>query len=139
MSFVLEEVTSAADFDAIWPVHFQAFRNPYNAVSKFFNPVHTTLDAAIETSKARHVAMWKSSPTTHWVKVTETGTGQVVGAACWDVMENGYSKEQAETFRENFKATQHIEGSEEKKWAEKLIGGLRSAVMERISGPHLGE
>lgn len=84
------------------------------------------------------MAMWEDSATTHWVKVTETGTGQVVGAACWDIMTDGYSKYQAERFRKEFKATQHIAGSEEKMWAEKLIGGLRSAVMEKTRGPHVG-
>lgn len=138
MAFKLEEVTSAADFDAIWPVHFQAFRNPYNAFSKFFNPVHTTLDAAIDISKARHVKMWEASPACHWIKVTETETNQVVGAACWDIMEKGYADGDAKKFRESFTASQHIEGSDEKLWAEKLIGGLRGAVMENVREGHVG-
>ncbi|KAH8692477.1 hypothetical protein GQ44DRAFT_795037 [Phaeosphaeriaceae sp. PMI808] len=124
MSLLLEEVQSATNFNAIWPVHFEAFRNPYNSFSKFFNPVHTSLHAATETSKARHVAMWEANPVCHWAKVTETSTGQVVGAACWDVIKG-------------FTANQRIDGSEAKLWAERLIGGLRSVVIERIRDPRL--
>jgi hypothetical protein len=139
MVFIVERVRNAAEFDEIWPMHFQAFQNPYNSFSKFFNPVHTTIDAAIEISKARHVAMWKDDPASHWIKVIDKETKQVIGAALWDLNQSGYTTGDGDRFKASFKATQHVEGSEERLFAEKLIGGLRSTVMETIKGPHMGE
>ena len=65
MVLAVEKVRNAAEFDAIWSMHFEAFQNPYNSFSKSFNPVHTTIDAAIEISKARHVAMWEGNAASH--------------------------------------------------------------------------
>lgn len=138
MPFQLSEVTSTHDFDALGPLNYLDLSTPYNAFSKFINPIHTTLDAAIETTKARHIAMWKSSAAFHWVKVTETNTNQVVGAAFWEVNEKGYAEGDGAKFRNEYKATQHREESEEKLWTERLIGGLRCAVMQRIRRPHVG-
>lgn len=81
MVLTVEEVRNAAELDAIWPMHFQAFQNPYNSFSKFSNPMHTTIDAAIEVSKARHVAMWEGNAASHWIKVTDKETKHVIGAA----------------------------------------------------------
>jgi hypothetical protein len=139
MVLTVEQVRNAAEFDTIWPMHFQAFQNPYNSFSKFFNPVHTTIDAAIEISKARHVAMWEGNAACYWIKVTDKETKHVIGAALWELNELGYTAGDGERFKASFKATQHVEGSEERIFAEKLIGGLRSAVIETIKGPHMGE
>lgn len=139
MVLTVEEVRNGAEFDAIWPMHFEAFQNPYNSFSKFFNPVHTTLDAAIEVSKARHVAMWEANPASHWIKVTDRETKHVIGAALWELNQLGYVAGDGEKFKTSFNASQHVEGSEEQLFAEKLIGGLRSTVMETIKGPHMGE
>ncbi|KAF2815720.1 acyl-CoA N-acyltransferase [Mytilinidion resinicola] len=131
----LSEVTSEADFDAIMPVLFRAFHSPYNSFSKFFNPIHTTLEAAIQDSKARQVAMWKGNQDCHWLKVTDAESGDVIGAACWEVNATGYDKGGGS--KKAFNASWHIEGSEEKLWAEKLIGGLKGFLKEKMTRPHL--
>ncbi|KAH7381502.1 hypothetical protein DE146DRAFT_670761 [Phaeosphaeria sp. MPI-PUGE-AT-0046c] len=137
MVLTVEEVRNAAEFDTIWPMHFQAFQDPYNSFSKFFNPVHTNINAAIEISKARHVAMWESNAASHWIKATDEEANYVIGAALWELNQSGYTAGDGERFKASFKATQHVEGSEERCFAEKLIGGLRSTVMETIKGPHM--
>jgi hypothetical protein len=135
MSLKLQVVASEDEFDDIWPMHFQAFHNPYNTFSKFFNPIHTTLDAAIEASKARHIKMWKGSANCYWIKVTEANTSEVLGAACWihdnDPPQNPHVQP--------VNATWHIDGSDEKAFAEKLIGGLKSFLAERMTRPHFGK
>jgi hypothetical protein len=135
MIFKLEEVTSPSEFDEIWPVHFKAFRTPYNTYSKFFNPIHTTLDAAIESSKAQHIQMWEGNPACHWIKATETGSGKVVSAACWNIILDVQPPIEK---MKPFVASWHVDGSDEKAFAEKLIGGLRGFVAERMTRPHLG-
>ena len=139
MFYLLEQVKAAEEFDLIWPVHFQAFHSPYNSYSKFFNPIPTTLDAAIDASKARHIRIWQANPNLHWIKVTCRETGEIVGAACWDVNERGYAEGDASKFQKEFTARQHIQGSDEQAWAEQLIGGLRATVMDAIRSPHVGE
>jgi hypothetical protein len=124
MFLTVEQVHSAAEFDAIWPMHFQAFQTPYDSFSKSFNPVHTTTDAAIEISKARYIAMWEGNAASHWIKVTDKKTKHVIGAALWELNQSGYTAGDGERFKTSFKATQHVEGSEERLFAEKLIGRL---------------
>lgn len=136
MAFQFAEVTSPTEFDEIWPVHFQAFHTPYNTFSKFFNPIHTTIEVAIETSKARHIKMWRGNSACHWIKVIETESGKVVGAVCWNM--NLEVESPSGNTKKPFEAYWHTEGSDEKAFAEKLIGGLRGVVAERVTRPHLG-
>jgi hypothetical protein len=136
MAVQILEVTSPAEFDEIWPVHFQSFRTPYNTLSKFFNPVHTTLEVAIETSKARHVKMWEGNPECHWIKAVDTESGNVAGAACWVI---NLEVQKPDHKKGPFDAYWHVEGSDEKAFAEKLIGGMRGFVAERVTRPHVGK
>jgi hypothetical protein len=75
----------------------------------------------------------------HWIRVTDKKTKHVVGAALWKLNQSGYTAGDGERFKTSFKATQHVEGSEKRLFAEKLIGGLRGAALETIKGPHIGE
>jgi hypothetical protein len=145
MCLQLHTITSPSEFTPIWPMHFAAFSTPYNPYSKYFNPIHTTLSTAIEASKNRHIQTWKANPACHWIKVVEAESGEVVGAACWNVnvgaKEGGEEKGKGEGEKEKraFEAYWHISGSEEKVFAEKLIGGLRMFVAEKMGvRPHLG-
>jgi hypothetical protein len=83
--------------------------------------------------------MWEGNAASHWIKVTDMETKHVIWAALWELNQSGYTAGDGEGFKISFKATQHVEGSEEKLFAEKLIGGLKSAVMETTKGPHMGE
>ncbi|KAF2790301.1 hypothetical protein K505DRAFT_311616 [Melanomma pulvis-pyrius CBS 109.77] len=92
------------------------------------------MEAAIDASKARHIKMWRENEGCHWVKVTEMDSGKVVGAACW----NFNLEQQAMAAKKvPFNAYWHIEGSDEKAFAEKLIGGLRGFVSERVRIPNI--
>ncbi|KAF2740755.1 hypothetical protein EJ04DRAFT_548281 [Polyplosphaeria fusca] len=134
MPFQLSEVTSVSDFDLIMPVLFRSFHQPYNTLSKFFNPIHTTPEAAIEASKERQISLWKSNPACHWLKVTETDSAQIVGAASWFV---NVAVKPPSAEKKPFQAKWHIEGSDEKAFAEKLIGGLIEFGAARMTRPHL--
>jgi hypothetical protein len=129
----LEEVTSEKDFDQIWPVLFDAFEKPYNSFFQFFNPIHGMREEAIQVSKGRHIQTWKNDPDCHWLKVTDTNTNEIIGAACWEVHEKTPEPSSASP-----NASWHIEGSEEKAFAEKLLGGLKGFIGERMMRPHLG-
>ncbi|KAL1593218.1 hypothetical protein SLS60_010826 [Paraconiothyrium brasiliense] len=126
MSLQLFEVTSESEFDAIWSIHFKAFHNPYNAFSKFFNPIHTSLDEAVTASKERHVRMRKANKACHWTKVVKTKSN----AACWMLNVGAHAPDP-------FVANWHIEGTDEKFFAEKLIGGLQNLVTKRVPRPYV--
>ncbi|KAI1655702.1 hypothetical protein F4813DRAFT_398068 [Daldinia decipiens] len=59
MSLLLEEVEDTKDFDKILPVPHAAFGEPYNSLRRWLIPVYTTVEAAIEDAKARHIKSWK--------------------------------------------------------------------------------
>ena len=81
--------------------------------------------------------MWKANLACHWIKVVETKSEKVVGAACWMLNVGAHAPNPNGT-RKPFVANWHIEGSEEKLFAEKLIGGLLGFVAERVTRPHVG-
>ncbi|KAI2622458.1 hypothetical protein GGR54DRAFT_64694 [Hypoxylon sp. NC1633] len=132
MPFILEEVKDEKDFDEILPVLFAAFEEPYNSLRRWFIPVHTTVEAAIEGSKERNVKSWKQHAGIHWVKVIDTESGKVVGAAEWEIRQE-VSNEPLKPIN----AYWHIDGSEEKVFAERLLMHLKGFMKERMTRPHI--
>lgn len=133
MPFTLEEVKDEKDFDEILPVLFAAFGEPYNSLRKWFIPVHTTVEAAIEDSKMRNIKSWKQHDGIHWVKAVDTESGKIVGAAEWEIRQ-----EVSDEPLKPINASWHIEGSEEKVFAEKLLIQLKGFMKERMTRPHIG-
>ena len=117
-----------------------------NPLSKHFNPIHTTLAAAIEASKARHVKMWRENKSCRWVEAVDDASGEVVGGACWmfnllkeETKELEKKRDEGGGSGEGVDANWHVEGSEEKRFAERLIEGMRGFVGGKVGGvPHLG-
>ncbi|KAI0015811.1 acyl-CoA N-acyltransferase [Xylariomycetidae sp. FL0641] len=134
MPLRLEEVKDEQDFDQILPVLFAAFGEPYNTLRRWFIPVHTTEDAAIEAAKGRMVKNWKTHENAHWVKVTDSDTGDIIGAAEWEIRKSPDGPEEAQ---QSINAYWHTDGSEEKAFAEKLIGQLKTFMKKRMTAPHL--
>ncbi|KAF2107289.1 hypothetical protein BDV96DRAFT_653881 [Lophiotrema nucula] len=118
MAFALEEVREERDYDEIVPVLYAAFGHPYNSLRKWFIPVHTTTEAALEDFKGRLLKSWKQKPDLYWIKVTDTETGRIVGAAEWEVRK---TIEEPRSEPEPLNAYWHTEGSEEKQFAEKML------------------
>jgi flavin-binding protein dodecin len=135
MPFLLEEVTTEKEFDAIYPMLYAAFGDPYNSLRQWFIPVHTTVEAAIDDAKARAVKSWKQHANLTWLKVTDTDSGTVVGAAEWEVRDkiDGVGEPQ-----KPINAYWHREGSEEKEFCGKLLTSLKGFMKERMTRPHLG-
>ncbi|KAI0410705.1 hypothetical protein F5X98DRAFT_381504 [Xylaria grammica] len=134
MPYLIEEVKDAKDFDEILPMLYVAFGEPYNSLRRWFMPVHTTVEAAIEASKQRTLKHWNHSDHLHWLKVTDSETGKIVGAAEWDI------REQIENPGEPQKPIEahwHIEGTDEKAFAGKLLTSLKGFMKERMTRPHL--
>lgn len=135
MTLRLEEVKDEKDFDEILPVLYAAFGEPYNSLRKWFIPVHTTVEAAVEGSKERNVRSWKQSEGIHWLKVTDTDSGKIIGAAEWEIRQQVSPPDEPQG---PINAYWHTEGSEEKAFAEKLFINLKGFMKKRMGRPHIG-
>ena len=133
MSLKLEQVTCDEDFDEIWPVLFEAYADPFNPVSELMNPDQGSREKTIRVSKERHLQAWHNNPSTHWLKITDENTSGLVAAACWQV-----HKTTPKPMKQPFDAKWHPEGSEERQFVSKWLGGVRETVARRMGGPHLG-
>ncbi|KAI1415340.1 hypothetical protein F5Y13DRAFT_8128 [Hypoxylon sp. FL1857] len=134
MPLLLQVVEDERDFDEILPVLYAAFGEPYNSLRRWFIPVHTTVEAAIEDAKGRMVKGWKQHEGIHWVKVTDTDSGAIVGAAEWEIRSTVSPANEPQA---PINAYWHIEGSEEKAFAEKLFVNLKGFMKERMARPHI--
>lgn len=135
MPLFLGEVKDAKDFDEILLVLYADFGEPYNSLRRWFIPVHTTVEAAIEDAKAQYMKSWKQHGSIHWVKVTDNDSGNIVGAAEWEIRERVSPSDEP---RKLIDAYWHIEGTEEKAFAGKLATSLEGFMKDRMARPHIG-
>lgn len=112
MPFKLEEVTSDGDFDDIIACLWESFYNPFQSFFPLFCPVVGTGPNAyaesIETSTDRYRNWHKSDPTSHWLKVIDTDTGDIAAAAQWNICD----KNPFEGENEPTEAFWHPEGTQ---------------------------
>ncbi|KAI0173440.1 hypothetical protein GGR52DRAFT_543098 [Hypoxylon sp. FL1284] len=134
MPFIIQEVKDEKDFDEILPMLYATFGEPYNSLRRWFIPVHTTVEAAIEDSKTRNIKSWKQHDGIHWIKAVDTESGQVVGAAEWEIRKDTSPSDKP---LKPITASWHIEGSEEKDFAGKPITHLKGFMKERMTRPHI--
>lgn len=135
MPLSLEEVNDERDFDEITPMLYAAFGEPYNSLRRWFIPVRTTVENAIEASKGRQIKSWTQHPGIHWLKVTDSDTGKIIGAAEWEIRDKIDSPSEVQ---QPINAYWHIEGSEEKEFAGRLLTSLKGFMKERMTRPHVG-
>ncbi|KAI1175952.1 hypothetical protein F4777DRAFT_295622 [Nemania sp. FL0916] len=133
MPYLLQEVKDVEDFGEILAMLHAAFEQPYNPLHRWFMPVYTTTKDMIEATKQKTIKHWSESDTTHWLKVTSTETGMIVGAAEWEIREHidGVGEPQRP-----IEARAHPEGSEERVFAGKLVTSLKGFMKERMTRPH---
>ena len=87
MSFKLTEVQDESEFPAILELHRAAFERPFNKLWTLLYPeLGNSPDArakALADGIARTISLHKTDPYSHWIKVTDTDSKRVVGAARW--------------------------------------------------------
>ncbi len=66
---------------------------------------------------------------------SDTDSGKIVGAAEWEIRREVSPSDEP---MKPINAYWHIEGSEEKVFAEKLLMNLRGFMKERMIRPHIG-
>ncbi|KAH8887245.1 hypothetical protein GQ53DRAFT_827414 [Thozetella sp. PMI_491] len=99
-----------------------------------FIPIHTKVEATIEDANNRSTQEWEQHKGKHWVKVTDVGSGIIIGPAEWAITKQLAS---ASDSSQPIIADWHIDGSVEKDLAGQYLTGMRSFVNERITRPHI--
>lgn len=134
MSFRVEEVKIDQEFAEIARVLWAGFNEPYNPTTKWFYPVLTTEDAALDAIEDRLIAGWKGQPAVQWLKAVEVDSGKIVGVAQWVLNEEvGEPAPHPE-----IDPPWHIQGSEERRFAGKFLTSVRGFMNEKLTRPHLG-
>ncbi|KAL9110770.1 MAG: hypothetical protein Q9227_004762 [Pyrenula ochraceoflavens] len=137
MFFHLQEVTSASDFSEIIKLEWRSYEDPYSPLLRLFFPIFGTDSEAraesLQESTDRQIKWHESDPSSHWIKVTDSSSGNIVGAANWNFFdENPYSTESDE------ECTWFKEG-EDRKMANFLMGQFLTPRTTYMAKPHVCE
>ncbi|MCJ1393927.1 hypothetical protein MMC18_007473 [Xylographa bjoerkii] len=87
MGFTLHEITSSEEFPAVVDCERAAYKTPFNAFDIIYTPQGlnpaATRDATIKIQWDSHT----TNPASHWLKVVDSETGHIAGAALWYIFE----------------------------------------------------
>ena len=135
MPFETTELSSNADFGELVRVEWESYEQPYCRLIRLFFPVlDNGPDArakAMEESTERQLQWHNGDPTSHWIKVVDTKTGRIIGAACWHIYEeNPYSTQSEE------ECTWYPAG-EAREMANSLMGQFLTPRTKYMAKPHI--
>ena len=87
MPLKLTELTSDEEFPALMTALYDSYSKPYNGFWDMFK------GASGQECLERYKQWHNADPTSHWIYVTDTETGQVIGGTQWNIYEkNPYEK-----------------------------------------------
>ncbi|KAL8788973.1 MAG: hypothetical protein Q9213_001382 [Squamulea squamosa] len=95
MGLLFQQVTSDDDFNELIECEWTSYETPYNGFKEIYCPTLGTGPNAREESmnecRERQLADHKADATSHWFKVVDSNSGQIVGGAQWNIYhENPY-------------------------------------------------
>ena len=95
MGLLLQPVTSDDDFKELIECEWTAYETPYNGFKEIYCPTLGTGPNARQDSmkecRERQLADHKEDSTSHWYKVVDSDSGQIIGGAQWNIYhENPY-------------------------------------------------
>ncbi len=135
MHFETTEVSANSDFNELVRVEWDSYEQPYCRLLPLFFPVrgegsHARAEA-LEESVQRQLQWHHGDPTSHWIKVVETETGRIVGAAYWHIYEeNPYATQSDE------ECTWYPPG-EGREMANSLMGQFLTPRTKYMAKPHI--
>lgn len=135
MTFEGVDTVRDADFDELIRVEWASYEQPYSRLIRLFFPIlgpgPEARAAALKESTERQLSWHKEDPTSHWIKVVNSETGKIIGAAEWHVYEeNPYASQTDEG------CTWYPEG-EGREMANSLMGQFMAPRMKYMAKPHL--
>ena len=81
MSFQLIEASTAAEMAQLMEALFESYTHPHNGFWDMFK------GESDQECTARFNQWREADPSVHWIYVTDTSTGEVVGATQWNIYE----------------------------------------------------
>lgn len=91
MPYETTEVSTNGDFDELIRVEWDSYEQPYCRLIRLFFPIlgdgSDARAAALKESTERQLQWHNGDPTSHWIKVVDSETGRIAGAACWHIYE----------------------------------------------------
>lgn len=137
-NYVVKEMKSKDEMDAIMDVLWKANYDPYDTYAQLFFPVlgytNSAREAAIAESSDRFWKNHNSTPTSNWFYVEDTTNGEVVGCAQWEIHTQNPFKAGMPTLR----APWWPEG-EYRKFCEEIIRQVYTPRTSWMRRPHLGK
>ena len=81
MPLKLSELTSDEEFSGLMATLYNSYSDPYNGFWDIFK------GESEAECQARYMQWHKADPTSHWIYVTDTETGQIIGGTQWNIFE----------------------------------------------------
>jgi len=135
MPFKLSKLSSDTEFPELVQAEWAAFENPYCKLIRLYFPVHgdgpKARAAAMNESIERQIGWHRSDPSSHWIKITDTDTGAVAGAAYWHIYESNPYATVSEDECTWFPA------GEDREIANTLMGQFLGPRMTYMGKPHV--
>ena len=137
MPLQLEEVISDSDFDTLIPLLWLAYESPRIPFLPLLFPVEDesaeARENAVQRTKDIMMHTHHADPSSHWLKVTDTDTNQIIAGARWHAHEvDPYSNAPEKPFV----VTSWPEG-DRRRYATMNIGQVILPRMKRYRRPHL--
>jgi GNAT superfamily N-acetyltransferase len=132
----LHEVQSDGDFDALIPLLWHSYSSPRIPFLPLLFSAQEDLPEskakAMEMSKHMFLKMHHADPSSHWLKVVESETGEIVGGCRWHFhTTNPYEGAKPSKFVAPFSANET-----EKEFASLVLGQILNPRAERYCKPH---
>ena len=139
MSLQLAEVISDSDFDKLIPLLWHSYESPRIPFLPLLFPVEDESaegrENAIQCTKEIMMRMHHADPSSHWLKVTDTDSNQIIAGARWHVHEvDPYSSAPEKPFV----VTSWPEG-DRRRYATMNIGQVILPRRKRYRSPHLSK
>ncbi|GAW20530.1 hypothetical protein ANO14919_100380 [Xylariales sp. No.14919] len=126
MMLRLHELTTDDEFKSVVELEHEAYSKPFNGIWEVLK------GSSPEECCVRQLSWHRNDPSSHWVYITDESSGDVVGAAQWNIYkENPYANGPPE-----LKAYWLPEGPL-KQVSDQLLGGWVEKRPRYMSKPHL--
>lgn len=132
----LSEIISDSDFDELIPLLWHSYSQPRIALLPLLFPSEDdspeAREKAVQMSKQVFLKMRHADPSSHWLKILDTDTGEIIGGCRWHVHESDpYEKSRGKPFV----ALTYPEGTE-RDFASLVLGQVLNPRAERYTRPH---
>ncbi|KAF2188341.1 putative GNAT family acetyltransferase [Zopfia rhizophila CBS 207.26] len=132
----LSEVKSDDDLDILTPLLWYSYSHPAIPFLPLLFPAPDDSpegkDRAIQTSRQLFRKMHQADPSSHWLKVTDTETGEVIGGCRWHLHR---ADPYVSVRGKKFIAPTYPDGAE-KDFASLVLGQVLNPRAERYAKPH---